>query len=94
VLVPITHQLRNAFSKIPPTAVHLHCSWWVFGTSTLQLVDYWNKHFAVGGFSQQALSSFWIFGTSTSKLVDFLLGGVDFFLYLSRKESNVNRMKE
>jgi len=26
-------------------------SWWVIGTSTFQLADFLNKHFAVGGFS-------------------------------------------
>jgi len=55
VLVPITHQLRNAFSKNPPTAIHSHYSWWIFGSSTLQLVGYRKKQCAVGGFSEQAL---------------------------------------
>jgi len=68
VLVPITLQLQNTFfpSKNLPTAIHSPSvggfsvqelySWWVTGTD-LQLVGYWNKHLAVGGFSEQALSS-------------------------------------
>jgi len=40
-----------AVSKLPPTAICSHCSWLVFGSSTLQLVDFSNRHFAVGGFS-------------------------------------------
>jgi len=53
------------FLKIhAPTAIHLHYSRWVFGSSnlqlvvywnTLQLVGYWNKHFAVGWLFEQAL---------------------------------------
>jgi len=45
------HQLRSAFPKNPPTATYSHCSWWVFGSSTSQLVDFSNQHFAVSGFS-------------------------------------------
>jgi len=51
VLFRKIHQLRSAFPKNPPTAICSHCSWWVFGSSTLQLVDSSNQHFAVGGFS-------------------------------------------
>jgi len=41
------------FSKNPPNAVH-YCSWLVFGTSTLQLVGFHNKHSAVSGFFELA----------------------------------------
>jgi len=37
-------------TKIKENPISLHCSWWVFGSSTLQLVDFSNQHFAVGGF--------------------------------------------
>ena len=36
---------------MPPTAIYSHCSCWVFGSSTLELVDFSNQHSAVGGFS-------------------------------------------
>jgi len=55
------HQLRSAFPKNPPTAKcekstknppsAIFPHWWVFGSSTSQLVDFSNQHFAVGGFS-------------------------------------------
>jgi len=45
------HQVRCAFRKNPPTAIYSHCSWWVFGSSTLQLVYFSNQPFSVGGFS-------------------------------------------
>jgi len=44
---------------------------WIFRESITQLVGYRNKHFTVGGFSEQALSSWWIFGKITSLLVAF-----------------------
>jgi len=50
VLIRKIHQLRRAFSKIP-IAIYSLCSWWVFGSSTLQLVDFSNRQFAVGEFS-------------------------------------------
>jgi len=50
VLFRKIHQLRSAFPKNPPTAISSHYSWWVFGSSSLQLVDFPNQHFAVGGF--------------------------------------------
>jgi len=34
-------------------------------------VGFWIKHFAVGGFLDQALCSWWVFGSSTLQLVDF-----------------------
>ena len=56
------HQLRSAFAKIPPTAIYSHCSWWFFGSSTSQLVDFSNQHFAVSGFSFGGVSlSFYCF---------------------------------
>ena len=39
----------------------MDCSWWMFGKSISQLVVSRNKHFLVGGFSEQALRSWWIF---------------------------------
>jgi len=56
---PTNHEMLS--SKTPPTAIHFHCSWWVFGLSTLQLVGYWNKHFAAGRFSEQAQRSWRVF---------------------------------
>ena len=61
MLVPKTHQLRKDFSKNLPTAIHSHCSWWVFRTCTLQLVGYCNKHWAVSGFFERALCCWWTF---------------------------------
>jgi len=62
VLFRKIHQVRKAFPKNPPTAIYSHCSWWVFGSGTLQLVDFSNQHLAVGGFSlggvELQLSSF------------------------------------
>jgi len=63
MLVPTSHQLRNAFSEkirqlqsilttvrgFPEQAL---CSWLVIGTSTLQLVDSPNKHSSVSRFSE------------------------------------------
>jgi len=51
VLFRKIHQVRSGFPKNPPTAIYSHCSWWVFESSTLQLVDFSIQHFAVGGFS-------------------------------------------
>jgi len=59
-LVSIANQLRKAFSKNPPTAIH-----------TQQLVGFWIEHFAVGGLLEQALCSWWVIGTSTLQLVGY-----------------------
>jgi len=51
VLFRKIHQLQGALPKNPPTAIYSPCKWWVLGSSALQLVDFSNQHFVVGGFS-------------------------------------------
>jgi len=60
VLDPETHQLENGFQLVD------------FRESISQLVGYRNKHFEVGGFSEQALRSWSVIETSTLPLVEFL----------------------
>jgi len=65
------HQLQSIHTVVEGFSDNALCSWWIIGTSTLQMAGYWNKHFAVGGFFELALWSWSIFRTSTSQLVDF-----------------------
>ena len=46
------HRLRCAFRKNPPTAIYVF---------RLQLVGFWIKDLAAGGFFESALRSWWIF---------------------------------
>jgi len=51
VIVPITYQLQSEWIAVVGFSEKAFRSWWVIGTSTLQLVDFPNKDFVVRGFS-------------------------------------------
>jgi len=70
-----------------PKIHQLQCIWIAVGEffrkRIWQLVDYLNKYFAVGGFSELALRSWWIFRESTLQFADFCLEGLNFCLKAS-----------